>query len=75
MKKEVACQVNALMLDFFAKLNASVKLVQDQCNDEEFKKYRSAVGQILGAMAGEVMIPLYEKHPDLEPDGFKNKKG
>ena len=40
MEKEVAQEINALMLDYFAKLNASVKLVQQKCNEEEFQRYR-----------------------------------
>lgn len=71
MEKEVARQINALMLDFFGKLNASVKLVQQHCSEEEFEQYRRAIGMIMGDITTEVMMPLYKEYPDLEPDEFK----
>jgi hypothetical protein len=69
--QEVAHQISSLMLEYFAKLNASVQLVQERCSDEEFKDYRRAIGLILGEMTTEVMMPLYRKHPELEPPEFK----
>ncbi len=71
MKKEVAHEINTLMLDYFAKLNASVKLVQQQCNEEEFQRYRKVIGKIMGEMSVEIMMPLYTEYPDLEPEEFK----
>ncbi len=60
-----------MMLEYYAKLDASVQLVQDRCSIDEFKKYRKAMGLIMGHMTTEVMMPLYKKHPDLEPISFK----
>ena len=71
MEKAVARQISELMLEYYAKLDASVQLVRDRCSKEEFKKYREAIGLIMGYMTTEVMMPLYKKNPDLEPPGFK----
>jgi hypothetical protein len=71
MEKAVARQISELMLEYYAKLDASVQLVRDRCSEEEFKKYREAIGLIMGYMTTEVMVPLYKKNPDLEPPGFK----
>ena len=71
MEKEVAREINTLMLDYFAKLNASVKLVQQRCNEEEFQRYRKVIGKIMGEMSVEVMMPLYREYPELEPEEFK----
>lgn len=71
MEKDVAREINTMMLDYFAKLNASVKLVQQQCNEEEFQRYRKAIAKIMGEMSVEVMMPLYREYPELEPEEFK----
>ena len=71
MEKAAARQISELMLEYYAKLDASVQLVRDRCSEEEFKKYREAIGLIMGYMTTEVMVPLYKKNPDLEPPGFK----
>jgi hypothetical protein len=48
MEKAVARQISELMLEYYAKLDASVQLVRDRCSEEEFKKYRGAIGLIYG---------------------------
>ena len=65
--KETAEEINKLMLEYGAKLDASVERVQKTCSDAEFKSYRKAVGIIMGEMLLNVMNPLYDKHPYLKP--------
>lgn len=65
--KLLARELNELMLEYAAKLNASIAQVQAKCTDEELSTYRKAVGKIMGYMLIDVMNPLYEKHPDLKP--------
>lgn len=55
------------MLDYDAKLAASVALVMGRCGSEEVKAYQPAVGKKMGEMLFEVMIPVNEVHPDLRP--------
>jgi hypothetical protein len=71
MEREIARQISQLMLEYFAKLNASVKLVQDNCSSEEFQRYRRAAATVMGDMTAEIMIPIFKEHPDLEPEDFK----
>ena len=66
-EKNVAKEISQLMLEYGAKLDASVALVKEECSVEEFNVYRKAVGKIMGYMLLDVMNPLYEKHPDLKP--------
>lgn len=65
--KAIAKEISALMLEFGARLDASVALVQKECAEEDFKEYRLAVGTIMGGMLTEIMNPLYQAHPDLKP--------
>lgn len=66
-EKEAASQVSALMLEFGAKLDKSLELVQERCSNEEFEAYRNVVGILLTEMLTGVMNPLYAQHPDLKP--------
>jgi hypothetical protein len=68
--RTVASQVNKLMLEYGAKLDASLLTVKDRCSTEEFDAYRNVVGRILGEML-EVMNPIYAQHPDLKPRQLK----
>jgi hypothetical protein len=71
MDKPIAQQISTLMLEYGAKLDESVNLVRAHGSDEDFKKYREAVGRILGYMLLDIMNPLYEEHPDLKPPDLK----
>lgn len=70
-REDVAAEVSKLMLEFAAKLDASVALVQARCAPEELQVYRRAVGGIMASMLLDVMNPLYLKHPQLKPKGLK----
>jgi hypothetical protein len=67
MDKAIAKQISALMLEYGAKLDETVSLVRAHSSNDDFKKYREAVGRILGYMLLDIMNPLYEEHPDLKP--------
>jgi len=65
--EEVAKEISKLMLEYGARLDASVALVKERCTDEELRAYRRAVGKVMGEMLLEIMNPLYARHPDLKP--------
>lgn len=67
MKRDIAETINNLMLEYGAKLDESVRLVMENCGKDEFDRYRSAVGQMMGTMLLDVMNPIYREHPDLKP--------
>jgi len=65
--QDLAADINALMLEIGAKLDASVAVVQENASKEEFARYRDAVGKIMGDILLDVMNPLYELHPEIRP--------
>jgi hypothetical protein len=67
MDKQIASDVNELMLDYAKKLDESLRLVMENCSEEEFKRYREAVGNIMTTMLLDVMNPIYAEYPDLKP--------
>ena len=69
--KKIAKEVSDLMLSIGDKLDGSVALVKEECDQEDFKKYRLAVGKVLGEMLLEIMNPIYDEHPDIKPVELK----
>jgi len=45
----------------------SLKLVMDNCSQDEFKKYRYAVGHVMAEIFEQIVVPLSKEHPDLDP--------
>ncbi|WP_422039621.1 hypothetical protein [Roseibium sp.] len=68
MKKEVAAQVVDLFLEFGARLDQSVSLVQHASSESEYNTYRRSVGKVMGNMLLDVMNPIFEAYPDLKPE-------
>jgi len=71
MQKEVAEEILALMLEYSGKLDQSTQRVKDTCTEQEFVRYRRAVGTVMGEMHMGIMLPIFNEYPDLEPDEMK----
>lgn len=69
--ERIARQISDLMLEYGARLDASVLLISNNCSPEELRIYRRAVGEIMGNMLTEIMNPLYERHPTLKPKDLR----
>jgi hypothetical protein len=54
------------MLEFGARLDALAMDAKDVLSDEEFGRFRKAIGRIMGAMLLDMMNPLYAAHPALK---------
>ena len=67
MDKTIAKKINELMLNHSKELDDSVRLVMENCSQEEFEVYRDAVSEIMTTMLLDVMNPIYKSHPDLKP--------
>jgi uncharacterized protein (UPF0305 family) len=68
MEYATAKAISDVMLDVSEQLNQSVVFIQKHTKDEEeFIKYRRAVGAIMATIWEEVIHPLYTEHPDLKP--------
>lgn len=65
--KEAAKSISDLMLEFGARLDASLIAMQSKLPEKEFHWYRDAVSRIMGPMLLEVMNPIYRLHPSIKP--------
>jgi hypothetical protein len=68
--KELASRLLALLKQISDDLNESIREVQEQCTDEEFKAYRRGAGMVMGYAYTDVMVPIFLDHPDLVPPGL-----
>lgn len=66
----VAERISDLMLDIGDRLNESVAGVMNDCPEDEFAKYRRAVGAIMAEVLLQVLNPIYKEHPSLKPEDF-----
>lgn len=72
IKNEIAAgEINTMLLGLSERLNESIRMVQETCDDEDFKIYRRAAGKVMGEILLEVLNPLYEDHPSLKPAELK----
>jgi hypothetical protein len=79
MQKEIAKQVTVIMLDCCKKLEESIDLVSNASRDDENEKkelmdFRSAIGKIMGHIFVDVLHPIYQRHPELEPEELKSQR-
>lgn len=71
MQKEIAKEVNTLMLEFSGRLNDSIRLVQQNCSKDEFENYREEVSKLMTIMYLDIMKPIHQRYPEFEPDALK----
>lgn len=68
--REFAKNCTELVLEYSAKLDASVAEAQVRLNAEEFNLYRRAVGAVMAEGLIQILNPVFRQHPDLKPQGF-----
>jgi hypothetical protein len=54
-----------------AELARAAKLVKDECSAEEFELWRERLAAVIGALAIDVLDPLYRERPYLAPDALR----
>lgn len=62
----IAKQVVGVLDACSKEIDATIRLVQENCTTEEFEAYRKAAGFVMGYIYTEVVAPLHHAHPDLE---------
>lgn len=66
-----ARKISELMLEYGARLDASVEAMQSALPPDEFRAYRHAIGRLMAEMLLEIMNPIYQRHPSLKPPELK----
>lgn len=68
MKKKVARSIVGLVFEYGGKLNDSMLLVRESAAEDEFSRYRRAVGNVLASTFENILDPIFAEHPDLRPN-------
>ena len=71
MDRDVAREINSLMIGISGQLDDSIRLVMERSGPEEFRRYRQAAGKMMGILFVEILTPIYEEHPDLTPEELR----
>lgn len=80
MHKNIAQQVTNIMIDCCKRLEESIDVVSSGSNGADDKEqreameFRSAVGKIMGHIFVDVLHPIYQRHPELEPEELKSQR-
>lgn len=72
--REVADRVRSVSLACANQLDRSVKDALEGAPDVHASMYRRLVGQVLGELFTEVLMPIYAAYPDLEPEELKGAR-
>ena len=68
MTSEEARELLHLLARIGGYLNQSTAFVQDHDSDEEFQRYRTLAGHLMGDLYSDGMEPLFRRFPELRPD-------
>ena len=55
------------LLSASAALNETIRQMQEEGSETEFKDYRRRVGHVMGAIYLDLMKPIAKFYPDLDP--------
>jgi len=71
MHIDLATKVCSEMLDIGTRLNGNLRSIKDGCPDEEFKRYRMGFANAKASIFLEILEPIFNEHPSLEPRYLK----
>jgi len=68
MEKNLAAQLMADFLALAGPLNSATVLTSQITDKNEQVTFRAGIGQIMGIVYTELMMPIIQQYPDLDPD-------
>jgi len=74
MRRDVAERVLTALNDASLEMNLTLVLIQEECSDEELRKYRRGTGRAMGYLYTDVIMPILKEHPDLEPEETRERR-
>ena len=68
MDKSVATQMIRAALSIGEHLNRLTDLCFDISNEGDQREFRKSLGEAMGLLCTDIMMPIIKEHPDLDPD-------
>lgn len=75
MNTEAAQELISISLRCSEKINNSISLVLNTCDEAHFHAYRRLAGRVMGYIFTEILQRVYQSNPDLDPDRMKSDTG
>lgn len=72
MEKPTAEAILLLMFEARGKLDKAVAIAMTTEKGEDFIKFRSTIGGIMGSIFLDVTSPILDQYPELTPDYLKS---
>ena len=73
MERDTARKVLDAAMGYSRRIEGSLGLVRQRCDENVFLSYRRFAGRIMGYLFTEIIKPIYDEHPELAPDWYKSK--
>jgi len=67
MTRDAAERITRQLLAATHALNEALTLVQTECPSSFFNQYRRHAGHVLGSIYLDLIKPVVERYPDLDP--------
>lgn len=71
MDKDLAKRMTEDLLSCSGELDRSVSALQNEVDKNFFHDYRRKVGELMGLFYIEVLRPIYDEYPELEPKSLQ----
>jgi hypothetical protein len=71
MDKEIARSLIALAVDMDKTIVSMFSEVEKIADSEAKQRYKKACGDLMGYIARDIIFPLVDRYPDLDPDKDK----
>lgn len=68
VKLDCAIQTKEKAKQAIAALDSIVVYLKDNCAEEEYKRFRRAVGNSMAVVINEILEPIYYQHPEIDDD-------
>lgn len=71
MDREIAIQILEIAMRCSHAADQSVEVAMQDLEEDQFPTYRRHAGLIMASIFDNLMVPVYEEHPDLAPDWYR----
>ena len=68
MEKEIAKSLISLATAMDISIGSMFTEIEKITDEEEKARFKRAVGDIMGYIARDIIFPIVDRHPDLDPD-------
>jgi soluble cytochrome b562 len=70
MNRDLAKSMVSIAMEYAGEIRAARDALPDCCaTEKEVAHYRDGFDQVLEHLEGDILAPLLQEHPDLQPEG------